>query len=230
LLFHQKGFKYKYKEPGYEDEATYNLNYIELPILAKVKFGKFHAEAGPSFGYGIGGKYKGTYTDQGQSEDYDGKIKFGKEPDNSNFDDHYIDNALRVPGIYAEDRDGGTPRKRLLAGTPVLRVQDDVYTNHIHADDLARACIAALWRGLPQRIYNTNDDTRLRMGDYFDLAADRYGLPRPPRIARDAATAELPLGLLSFMRESRQMDNTRLKRELRLRLRYPTVSDGLHGD
>jgi nucleoside-diphosphate-sugar epimerase len=137
---------------------------------------------------------------------------------------------LRVPGIYAEDRDGGTPRKRLLAGTPVLRVQDDVYTNHIHADDLARACIAALWRGLPQRIYNTNDDTRLRMGDYFDLAADRYGLPRPPRIARDAATAELPLGLLSFMRESRQMDNTRLKRELRLRLRYPTVSDGLHGD
>lgn len=137
---------------------------------------------------------------------------------------------LRIPGIYAEDRTGGTPRKRLLAGTPVLRVQDDVFTNHIHADDLARACIAALWRARAQRIYNVNDDTRLRMGDYFDLAADRYGLPRPPRIARDAAATELPLALLSFMRESRQMDNTRLKRELRLVLRYPTVSDGLAHD
>ena len=137
---------------------------------------------------------------------------------------------LRVPGIYAEDREGGTPRKRLLAGTAVLRNQDDVFTNHIHADDLARACITALWRTQPQRIYNVNDDTRLRMGDYFDLAADLYGLPRPPRITREAATTQLALGLLSFMRESRQMDNTRLKRELRLRLQYPTVSDGLQRD
>ncbi len=140
---------------------------------------------------------------------------------------HVRTSILRVPGIYAEDRSGGTPRKRLLAGTAVLRAQDDVYTNHIHADDLARACIAALWRGRAQRIYNVNDDTRMRMGDYFDLAADRYGLPRPPRIARGDAAAELPLALLSFMRESRQMDNTRLKRELRLRLHYPTVADGL---
>ncbi len=134
---------------------------------------------------------------------------------------------LRIPGIYAPDRVNGTPRRRLLAGTPVLRAQDDVYTNHIHADDLARACIAALWRGRPQRVYNVNDDTCLKMGDYFDLAADLYGLPRPPRLARDAARVQLPLGLLSFMGESRRLDNTRLKRELRLCLRYPTVAQGL---
>ncbi len=134
---------------------------------------------------------------------------------------------LRIPGIYAPDRAGGTPRKRLLAGTPVLRSEDDVYTNHIHADDLARACIAALWRARPQRVYNTSDDTCLKMGDYFDLAADLFGLPRPPRLARAAATAQLPLGLLSFMGESRRLDNTRLKRELKLALRYPTVTQGL---
>ena len=134
---------------------------------------------------------------------------------------------LRIPGIYAVDRVGGTPRQRLEKGTPVLRAQDDVYTNHIHADDLARACIAALWRGRPQRVYNVNDDTRLKMGDYFDLTADLYGLPRPPRVARDTAHNELPLMLLSFMGESRRMDNTRMKRELRLVLRYPTVASGL---
>ena len=134
---------------------------------------------------------------------------------------------LRIPGIYAPDREGGTPRERLLKGTPVLQAVDDVYTNHIHADDLARACLSALWRGKPQRIYNVNDDTRLKMGDYFDLAADLYGLPRPPRVPRDMARDQLPLMLLSFMSESRRMDNTRLKNELRLKLRYPTVDTGL---
>ena len=134
---------------------------------------------------------------------------------------------LRIPGIYASDRAGGTPRARLEKGTPVLRSEDDVYTNHIHADDLARACIAALWRGRPQRVYNVNDDTRLKMGDYFDFAADLYGLPRPPRVAREAAASALPLMMLSFMSESRRMDNTRMKRELRLVLTHPTVASGL---
>ncbi len=134
---------------------------------------------------------------------------------------------LRIPGIYAPDREGGTPAARLRKGTPVLRAEDDVFTNHIHADDLARACVMALWRGKPQRVYNTNDDTCLKMGDYFDLAADLYGLVRPPRVARSTAQSELPLMLLSFMSESRRLDNTRLKRELRLQLKYPTVKDGL---
>ena len=134
---------------------------------------------------------------------------------------------LRIPGIYAGDRAGGTPRARLEKRTPVLRAAEDVYTNHIHADDLARACVAALWRGRAQRVYNVNDDTRLKMGDYFDLAADLYGLPRPPRIARGTAHTELPLMLLSFMAESRRLDNQRMKRELRLVLRHPTVASGL---
>ena len=137
--------------------------------------------------------------------------------------------ALRIPGIYAPDREGGTPRQRLLKGTAVLQAQDDVYTNHIHADDLARACIAALWRGKPQRNTNVSDDTELKMGDYFDMAADLYGLPKPPRLSRSLAQQQLPLKLLSFMGESRRLDNRRLKQELGLRLRYPTVREGLAG-
>ncbi len=134
---------------------------------------------------------------------------------------------LRVPGIYAQDREGGTPRERLLKGTPVLQAQDDVYTNHIHANDLARACVLALWRGQAQRVLNICDDTDMKMGDYFDLAADLMGLPRPPRIARDAASDVLPLMLLSFMSESRRLDNARMKKELRLKLQVPHVRQGL---
>ena len=136
---------------------------------------------------------------------------------------------LRIPGIYAADRPGATPRARLTRQTPVLRREDDVYTNHIHADDLARACVAALWRGAAQRVYNASDDTELLMGDYFDLAADVYGLPRPPRVPRSLAQQHMPLVLLSFMSESRRLDNRRMRQELRVRLRYPTVAAGLPG-
>ena len=135
--------------------------------------------------------------------------------------------VLRIPGIYAPDREGGTPRERLLRGTPVLTREDDVYTNHIHADDLARACQLALWRGKTQRSYNVNDDSQMLMGDYFDQAAALYGLAPPPRVPRAQAAAVLSAMQLSFMSESRRLVNTRMKRELRLQLRYPTVERGL---
>ncbi len=135
--------------------------------------------------------------------------------------------VLRIPGIYAPDREGGDPRDRLRRGAPVLQPADDAHTNHIHADDLARACVAALWRGAPQRSYHVSDDTDLTMGAHFDAVADRFDLPRPPRMSRAQAAVQLSPMQLSFMDESRRLRNWRLKRELGLRLLYPTVLDGL---
>ena len=135
--------------------------------------------------------------------------------------------VIRIPGIYAADR---LPLARLNKGTPALCPADDVYTSHIHADDLANILCRALWRGMPQRVVHASDDTRLKMGDYFDLVARTHGLPLPRRITREQAGRELEPMLLSFMRESRRLDNTRLKRELGVRLRYPSVADFLQED
>jgi nucleoside-diphosphate-sugar epimerase len=133
--------------------------------------------------------------------------------------------VLRVPGIYAAER---LPLTQLKRGAPVLRAEDDVYTNHIHADDLAAICLAALERGAAGRVYNASDDSEIKMGDYFDLVADRARLLRPPRIARVTAEAgAIAEGLMSFMRESRRLVNTRMKAELGVRLRYPSVYEGV---
>lgn len=136
--------------------------------------------------------------------------------------------VLRIPGIYGHNREGG-PRERLQHGMPALLPQDDVFTNHIHADDLARACMLALWRGRPSAAINVTDDTDLKMGDYLDAAAELLGLPKPPRLSREQAAQVLSPMVLSFMGESRRLRNLRMKTDLGLRLRYPTVQQGLVG-
>jgi nucleoside-diphosphate-sugar epimerase len=121
---------------------------------------------------------------------------------------------LRIPGIYAANRDGGDPLERVRQATPSLVSSEDVYTNHIHADDLAKACIAALWRGRPQRVYNVAEDSGVKTGDYYDALADAAGLPRPPRTTRAEAEATLSPMRLSFLNESRRINNQRFKSEL----------------
>lgn len=138
---------------------------------------------------------------------------------------------LRVPGIYAADR---LPLARLTAGTPAMVAAEDSYTNHVHAADLAALTVRAMHRALRRRpprvrVYNANDDTDMKMGDYFDLVAQAFGLPAPPRLPRAAIAGAVSPMLLSFMRESRRLDNARQKRELRLRFQFPTVADGLAG-
>jgi nucleoside-diphosphate-sugar epimerase len=132
---------------------------------------------------------------------------------------------LRAPGIYAADR---LPIERLQKGTPALVAADDVFTNHIHADDLARAALVAITRALPNRVYNVADNSDMKMGDYFDVVADHFKLARAPRVSREAASTVISSPMLSFMSESRRIRNQRLKHELRFRFNYPTVTDLLN--
>jgi nucleoside-diphosphate-sugar epimerase len=132
---------------------------------------------------------------------------------------------LRAPGIYAADR---LPLERLQKGLPALLEADDVFTNHIHADDLAAACLAAMKNGTANRVYNVVDDSELKMATYFDRVADAFALPRPPRLSRDEAARQLSPVQMSFLRESRRIGNRRLKNELKLRLAYPTIEAGIN--
>jgi nucleoside-diphosphate-sugar epimerase len=129
---------------------------------------------------------------------------------------------LRVPGIYAVDR---LPLDRLRSGMPAIVPEEDSFTNHIHADDLARIIVAAMRHGRANRVYHASDDGEMKMGDYFDAVADAYRLPRPARVSRAETRRLLPESMLSFMNESRRLGNRRMKRELKFRLMFSTVSD-----
>lgn len=131
---------------------------------------------------------------------------------------------LRAPGIYAQDR---MPAERVRKGLPAIVPADDVHTNHIHAEDLARLSLAVLFRGRPNRLYNAVDDSGLKMGDWFDVVADHLGLPRPPRLSKEEVIAAVTPAMRTFLTESRRLSNRRIKRELRFQMRYPTVREGL---
>ena len=135
--------------------------------------------------------------------------------------------VLRAPGIIAEDR---LPIERLKQASPALRAQDDVWVNHIHAEDLAYLSWLSLFRGRPGRVFNAVNNSRLKMADYFDLVAKAKGLALPRRISREELQAEIAKGsislmMASFMRDSRQVESTRLATELRAQLRYPTTEE-----
>jgi hypothetical protein len=87
LLFAQKGWR----ETSGSQELRFGLNYLEIPVLAKYRFGEadelhFFGYAGPYFGFGLGGRYKFS----GSSFSEEGSVKFGKAPDNYTGGDTYL--------------------------------------------------------------------------------------------------------------------------------------------
>lgn len=131
---------------------------------------------------------------------------------------------LRVGGIYGPGR---LPKKRLEDRVPIIHEQLAPSTNRIHADDLARVCVAAGRRGQPDAVYNVSDGTNSNMTEYFNTVADFLRLPRPPTIDWQEAERSLSTGMLSYLKESRRMDNRRMLEELGVELRYPTLEAGL---
>lgn len=130
---------------------------------------------------------------------------------------------LRVPGIYGP---GKLPLERLRKGLPLLNEADSPYTNRIHVDDLIAACRAAMQRGQAGAAYNVSDGQPSNMIDYFNRIADATGLPRPPLVSRDEIDRLSP-GMRAFMEESKRLDNRRMREELGVELRYPTLEAGL---
>ena len=97
---------------------------------------------------------------------------------------------------------------------------DDQYDDEEEADD-SDAFVRAT------NGYVGDAEALLRRALDIIATAPTMPLSSSPRIDRDGAQRQMSAQRLSFMNESRRLDNTRLKLELRLRLRYPTVRQGL---
>jgi nucleoside-diphosphate-sugar epimerase len=132
--------------------------------------------------------------------------------------------VLRVAGIYGPGR---LPLERIRQQLPLVREEEAPYSNRIHADDLVDACIAAMEGAAATGVYNVCDGHPTTMTDYFQRVADAAGMPRPPLLSMREADEQLSAGMMSYMHESRRLSNRRLREELGVTLRYPTLAEGL---
>ncbi len=132
--------------------------------------------------------------------------------------------TLRVGGIYGPGR---LPMVRLEKGLPILDPVESPYTNRIHQDDLARVCKAAAERGVSGEIYNVSDGHPSTMSQYFIDVAKALGLPLPPVVSRAEAEKVMSAGMLSYLQESRRLENRKMSEELAIELRYPDLAAGL---
>lgn len=133
---------------------------------------------------------------------------------------------LRVTAIYALDR---LPVSQLKGGQPVLREEESLPGNRIHADDLSRICLAALDRGKDGDVFNVSDGSCGTMTGYFNAAADALGLPRPAQVSMEEARRVMSPLMISYFSESRVVDNGKMLRELGIKLLYPDLGSGLKG-
>jgi nucleoside-diphosphate-sugar epimerase len=131
---------------------------------------------------------------------------------------------LRVAGIYGP---GKLPLDRLRKRLPLIQESEAPFSNRIHIDDLVQVCVAAMERGGDGEIYNVSDGHPTTMTDYFSRLADQAGLPRPPLITLGEGDRQLSAGMMSYMRESRRLNNRKLREELGVELCYPDLESGL---
>ncbi|MDT8442074.1 MAG: SDR family oxidoreductase [Desulfuromonadales bacterium] len=131
---------------------------------------------------------------------------------------------LRVTGIYGPGR---LPLARLQQGHPVLREDEAPPTNRIHADDLARVCVAAAEKSPAGAIYNVSDGQPGTMTGYFNAIADLLGLPRPPEVDMAEARRTMNPMMLSYLSESRRMDNRKMIEQLGIVLQFADLESGL---
>jgi nucleoside-diphosphate-sugar epimerase len=131
---------------------------------------------------------------------------------------------LRVSGIYGPDR---LPLERLRRREPALREEDAGPGNRIHVDDLVAAIVVAIDLRSAQGVYNVTDGDYASTTAYLLLTAAIAGIEPPALISKAAALTKIPAGMLSFVLESRRVDNRRMLAGLGLQLQHPTLQSGV---
>ncbi len=131
---------------------------------------------------------------------------------------------LRVSGIYGPGR---LPLTQIHGGQPLLLESESGPSNRIHADDLTAICLAAIDKGQGGDIFNVSDGKPCSMTEYFNAVADALGVARQPQVSMEEARRVMTPLMLSYVSDSRVVDNTLMLERLGIQLRYTSMIDGI---
>lgn len=129
---------------------------------------------------------------------------------------------FRLSGIYGPGR---SAIEQLRLGRARRVIKEGHLFSRIHVEDIASILKGSIARPCIGAIYNVCDDEPAMSSDVIEFAAQLIGVELPPSILfTDASLSETAR---SFYSENRQIDNSLMKSELGITLRYPNYREGL---
>lgn len=131
---------------------------------------------------------------------------------------------LRIPGIYGPGRLG---LERIRKGIVLIAEAEAGPANRIHGDDLAACCALAMQAAVPAGIYNVGDGDHRSSTWFTKTVARLAGLATPAEVSREEAERRFTDGRLSFLREPKVVDTTRMRAVLGFTPRYTNAEDGI---
>ena len=132
---------------------------------------------------------------------------------------------LRVPGIYGRDR---LPMKRINDAEPLIKIDESRTTNLIHVGDLCRIAIKSLYIDIQgKEIINISDGTAIKTTEYYEEIYKALEKELPLYITFDEALNSYGEKRLSFLKESRVLDTTKMARLFPNCIKYKLIKDGI---
>ena len=129
---------------------------------------------------------------------------------------------FRLAGIYGLGRG---PFSKVLAGTARRIIKKGQVFSRIHVDDIAQVLFASIKTPHLKGIYNVCDDFPAPPEDVLSYAAKLLGKDLPPK--EDFLSAQMSKMARSFYAESKRVDNSKIKHNLGVEIRYPNYKSGL---
>jgi len=126
---------------------------------------------------------------------------------------------LRMAGLYGPGR---IPRRQEVERGLPLGVAPNSCVNLIQMDDAATVVLATAAAEHPSRLYVVSDDQPARRGEFYGEMARLLGAPEPQFTLPDQGSH-----VARRSRSDKRIHSDKMKRELGVRLAFPTFREGL---
>tara|TARA_B100000475_G_scaffold161890_1_gene122846 strand:+ start:3041 stop:3910 length:870 start_codon:yes stop_codon:yes gene_type:complete len=131
-------------------------------------------------------------------------------------------NIFRLAGIYGPGRG---PFLKVLAGTAKRIIKEGQVFSRIHVEDIARVLFASIEQPGIGCVYNVCDDLPAPPEDVLSFAAKLLNKEDPP--IANFLSSNLSDMVRSFYSECKRVDNSKIKSDLQISLKYPNYKIGL---
>ncbi|HZQ00133.1 MAG TPA: SDR family oxidoreductase [Reyranella sp.] len=131
--------------------------------------------------------------------------------------------VFRLPAIYGPGR---SALDQVREGRAQCVDKPGQVFCRVHVADIASAVLAAM-KQARGTLYNVCDDEPCAQSDVIAFACKLLGRPAPRLVPWEEAAPKMSEMARSFYAENRRVRNDRIKRELGVRLQFPTYREGL---